>query len=141
MKSLHANRLVEVTLIGVILLCTQTAWAQQKDSLQTEETAKRKWLLSKPSDGSSEKTQGLLAMALGGTSMIAGVIYLNKKDPCDDFRGPNVYCTSNIQEVHTLGAIELGVGAGAFIFGVIRLSDGINKAHNYEKWKKQGESR
>jgi len=141
MRFPRVNEFVKVMLLGMMMFGTQAVWAQQKDSLQTEETKRRKWLMSKPPSGSSEKTQGIIAMILGGSSAIVGVIDLNKKDPCDDFRGPNVFCTSNIDQVHTLGAVELGIGAGAFIFGVIRLSDGINKAKAYEKWKKQGESR
>ena len=137
MKSPYVNRLIEAAFIGVLMFCTQAAWSQQKDSLQTEESARRKLLLSKPPSGSSEKTVGAVAMVIGGLSSVLGVIRMNEKDPCEGFRGPNVICTSNVEQVRAIGAVQLGVGVGAFIFGIVRYGNGVQKAKAYEEWKKR----
>jgi len=138
MNSQCLNTFVKAALICVLILYGSVAWSQEKDSLQTEGATGTKWLLSKPPSGSSEKTQGVIAMVLGGISAVAGIVRMSEDDPCKDISGPGVICTSNIDEVRTIGAIQLGVGAGAFIFGVIRYSDGVQKAKAYEEWKKRG---
>ena len=61
---------------------------------------------------------------------------MNKEDPCEDVRGEYVICTSNVEEVRTIGKISMGIGAAAIIFGIIRYSEGAKKARTYDEWKR-----
>lgn len=112
--------------------------AQEADSVKTDKdkSIRSAWA-NRPPSGGSEKTQGGLLMLLGASSVLGGAILLNKEDPCDAFSSPNVICTSNIDEVRAQGAIALGVGAGAIIYGIVRYAEGAKKAKAYEEWKKK----
>ncbi len=128
---------VLTVLVTFLIVCsTPFTWAQEQEAAKTDTTAPTVDWLTKPPSGSAEKTQGLVAMALGGVSVIVGVIRLAEKDPCEDFGGPG-FCTSNIDEVHTVGAVSAAIGAGAIIFGIIRYNNGVQKAKVYEEWKRK----
>ena len=117
---------------------TNSVFGQETDSLKTEKDKSiRSTWANKPPSGKSEKTQGGIIAALGASSVLTGIIYLNKKDPCDDISGPNVFCTSNVDEVRAVGAITVGVGIAAIIYGIIRYSDGAGKARVYDEWKRK----
>ena len=119
----------------IVLLCsTNSTIAQEIDSLNTGKSNKNIWF-NKPETGQSEKTQGGLLMALGGVSVIAGIIQLNREDPCDDLQGSFDFCTSNIDEVRAIGALSVGVGVVAIIYGITRYSAGAKKGRIYEEWK------
>jgi hypothetical protein len=127
---------VLTVLVTFLIVCsTPFTWAQEQEA-KTDTTAPKVDWLSKPPSGSAEKTQGLVAMALGGISVIVGVIRLAEKDPCEDFGGPG-FCTSNIDDVHAVGAVSTAIGAGAIIFGIIRYNNGVQKAKVYEEWKRK----
>lgn len=117
---------------------TNSVFGQETDSLETEkDTSIRSAWANKPPSGKSEKTQGAIIMALGASSVLTGIIYLNRKDPCDDVSGSNVFCTSNIDAVRAVGAITAGLGVGVIIYGIVRYSAGVRKARVYDEWKRK----
>ncbi len=115
-----------------MLVLNNYSFAQETDSIKTKKSLRSSWL-NKPQSGKSEKTQGGFIMVAGASSVLTGIILLNEKDPCDDIQ--TGFCISNVDEVHTTGAITIGMGLGAIIYGIIRYSDGVRKAKAYEKWK------
>jgi len=129
---------VLTVLVTFLFVCsTPFTWAQEQEAAKTDTTAPTVDWLSKPPSGSAEKTQGLVAMALGGISVIIGIVRLSENDPCEDVGGPGVICTSNIDDVHAVGAVSTAIGAGAIIFGIIRYNNGVQKAKAYEEWKRK----
>lgn len=111
-------------------------FAQQSDSTKAAQTAREAWF-NQPPSGKTEKTQGAIIAALGASSVISGLIYLQQDDPCDDFSGSNVFCTSNADQVHVVGAVTLALGVGGIIYGLIRYQEGSKKARTYDAWKRK----
>lgn len=123
---------------------SQPVLAQEPDSLRTKKTdslvserpLSSVWV-SRPPTGKSQKVQGGILMAAGGIVALAGVINLNRQDPCDDFGGPFVECLSNVEDVHTVGALQIGLGIGLTLFGLLRYNNGRKKAKTYEEWRRK----
>jgi len=131
-----SNKLLWIIFLLVSFGTVSITTAQEQDSVKTEPTTGPVWF-KRPPSGGAEKTQGGVLMALGGVSAIVGIIRLNEKDPCDDISGPGVICTSNIDEIHAIGAASLAIGIGASIFGIVRYANGVQKAKVYEDWKRK----
>lgn len=91
---------------------------------------------SPPPSGQSEKLQGGLLILSGGVVTALGVLKLKEDDPCADFNSRSSFCLSNIEEVHAVGAVQVGLGVVTFLFGVARQSAGLRKARAYAKWKR-----
>ena len=109
----------------------------QSDSSTFDVPNARSTWSSPPPTGQSEKLQGGLLILSGGIITTLGVLKLKEEDPCADFNSRSSLCLSNIEEVHAVGAVQLGLGVVSFLVGVARQSAGLRKARAYSKWKRQ----
>ena len=124
---------------SLMLMLALPAQAQggQTDTTATSPSSKRSSWITRPPTGQSEKIQGTLLVVAGGALAGVGVYNMNREDPCDGVGGRNVTCISNLEEVQTVGAIQLGLGAASALIGMVRVGVGMRKARKYEQWKKQ----
>ena len=131
-------KLMLYLIISSSFCLTNSVFGQETDSLKTEKDKSiRSTWANKPPSGQSEKSQGGIIMALGASSVLTGILFLNTEDPCDDFSGSNVFCTSNVEAVRAVGAITVGAGVAVIIYGIVRFSDGAGKARAYNEWKRK----
>ena len=128
-----------VSFFSMLVFLPITASAQQDgdvvrtDSVVSTTATQPNWI-SRPSTGKSEKIQGTLMLIAGGALSYVGLQRMNEEDPCEGFsRGT---CVSNIEEVKTIGAVQLGLGAVSGLIGLVRIGNGMRKAREYEEWKR-----
>lgn len=127
--------LLAVLLVLPCVVASAQGVPARVDTVASADPPRSTWVVPPPT-GQAQKTQGLIFMAGGVLTALAGYANMSQSDPCADVReSPFVECVSNIEDVHTAGQVMAGVGAGFFAIGLLRYGMGVRKARAYRAWR------